>query len=147
MQLFSELYPSQSPLRVTAPPRGASLTYNSRLSLSWERCRACRGGEGAFVQLFSELYPSQSPLRVTAPQSPTLLLSTATPLSHLAGDSSPLGEPLLKFYFLRFHNQFQRRQTFSISSQKFYFLRFHNQFQRRHNLLYLITKVLFLTFS
>ena len=51
------------------------------------------------VQLFSELYP----LSVT-----------------LTGDSSPLGEPLLKFYFLRFHNQFQRR----------------------HNLLYLITNAI-----
>ena len=96
---FLNSIPSQSPLRVTAPPYGSLFNIQQQTEpLLGERCRACRGG-GFFVQLFSELYP----LSVT-----------------LTGDSSPLWEPLLKFYFLRFHNQFQRR----------------------HNLLYLITNAI-----
>ena len=101
VQLFSELYPLSVNLTGdSSPPRGASLTYNSRLSLSSGRgAELVEAERFFFVQLFSELYP----LSVT-----------------FTGDSSPLGEPLLTFYFLRFHNQFQRR----------------------HNLLYLITNAI-----
>ena len=65
------------------------MTCIGRPSLSSGRGAELVEAERGFsVQLFSELHP----LSVT-----------------LTGDSSPLGEPLLKFYFLRFHNQFQRR--------------------------------------
>ena len=76
------------------------MTCIGRPSLSSRRGAELVEAERGFsVQLFSERHP----LSVT-----------------LTGDSSPLGEPLLKFYFLRFHNQFQRR----------------------HNLLYLITNAI-----